>query len=158
MSCQRVLPDALPPGDVVELSDHLHLNPVPRLVGSARRFVRDRLPPALDEDVTDALLLMTSELVTNAVIHARTAIELGVTVSRESVLVTVHDQDLARPAQQPYSDRDGGRGLDLVRALSEQYAVERHEDDGKTVWFRVRRAGGGAALGVVEGGEQGGGA
>lgn len=143
MSCQRVLPDALPPGDVVEHSDHLHLQPLPRLVGSARHFVRDRLP-VLPDDTVEALLLMTSELVTNAVIHARTSIELGVTVSAGSVLVTVHDLDLARGTQQPYSDRDGGRGLGLVEALSEQHAVERHEGDGKTAWFRVARPAGAA--------------
>lgn len=139
MSCQRVLPDALPPGDVVERSDHVHLQPLPRLVGSARRFVRERLPE-LDADTVDAVLLMTSELVTNAVIHARTPLELGVTVSRDCVLVTVHDLDLARAGQQPISDRDGGRGLDLVQALSEQAAMERHAGEGKTAWFRVRRA------------------
>ncbi|MFP5219117.1 MAG: ATP-binding protein [Actinomycetes bacterium] len=144
MSCQRVLPAALPAGDVVERSDHMHLQPVPRLVSSARRFVRERLPERLDDEVVESTLLMTSELVTNAVIHARTPIELGVTISRKSVLVTVHDLDLARPAQQPYSDRDGGRGLDLVRALSDACAVQQHTEDGrsdgKTAWFRVRRA------------------
>jgi anti-sigma regulatory factor (Ser/Thr protein kinase) len=144
MSCQRVLPDALPSGDVVERSDHLHLQPVPRLVSAARRFVRERLPQ-LPDDLVDTLLLMTSELVTNAVIHARTPIELGVTVSRDNVLVTVHDQDLARPAQLPATDRDGGRGLDLVDALSERFAVDRHDGDGKTVWFRVPRHAGAAA-------------
>lgn len=142
MSCQRVLPEALPEGDVVERSDHLHLQPVPRLVSSARRFVRERLPEQLQDDVVESTLLMTSELVTNAVIHARTAIEVGITVSRENVLVTVHDLDLARPGQQPYSDRDGGRGLDLVRALADETSVSRHEADGKTAWFRVRRVAG----------------
>jgi anti-sigma regulatory factor (Ser/Thr protein kinase) len=138
MSCQRVLPAALPDGDVIERSDHLHLQPVPRLVGDARRFVRDRLPP-VHGDLLESLLVMTSELVTNAVIHARTPLELGVTVSRDNVLVTVHDLDLARPAQQPYADRDGGRGLGIVMALADQYAVEVHDGDGKTAWFRVRR-------------------
>ncbi len=139
MSCQRVLPAALPDGDVVERSEHLHLQPVPRLVASARRFVREHLSD-LDDDVLAEVLLMTSELVTNAVIHARTEIELGVTLSRDNVLITVHDLDLARPTQLPSSDRDGGRGLDLVRELSDAYASERHDGDGKTAWFRVRRA------------------
>ena len=143
MSCQRVLPVALPAGDVVERSDHLHMQPMPREVSSARRFVRQHLPEQLDDEVVESTLLMTSELVTNAVIHARTPIELGVTISRESVLVTVHDLDLARPTQQPYTDRDGGRGLDLVRTLSDACAVQRHTEDGradgKTAWFRVRR-------------------
>jgi two-component sensor histidine kinase len=138
MSCQRVLPGALPPGDVVERSDHMHLQPVPRLVQSARHFVRDRLP-RLADDTVDALLLMTSELVTNAVIHARTPLEVGVTVSRDCVLVSVHDLDLARPSQLPYSDRDGGRGLGMVSVLADEHAMEQHDGDGKTAWFRVRR-------------------
>ena len=140
MSCQRVLPDALPPGDVVERTDHLHLQPVPRLVGSARRFVAERLPD-LPAEVVDALLLMTSELVTHAVLHARTPIELGITVSRESVLVTVHDLDLARPSQQPYAGREGGWGLGLVAALAQGSAMDSDPEGGKTAWFRLARTG-----------------
>jgi anti-sigma regulatory factor (Ser/Thr protein kinase) len=138
VSCQRVLPDALPLGDTVERTDHMHLQPAPRLVSSARRFVHDRLPD-LPEPTLHDLLLMTSELVTNAVVHARTPIEVGVTVSHGNVLVTVHDLDLARASQLPYSDRDGGRGLDLVRSLADAFSIDRHDGDGKTAWFRVRR-------------------
>lgn len=141
MSCQRVLPAALPPGDVVERSAHVHLEPLPRAVSAARRFVRDQLPQ-LQSDTVDAILLMTSELVTNVVLHARTALDLGVTVSRDCVLVTVHDLDLARPAQSPLADRDGGRGLHLVRALADRFSLDRHEGDGKTAWFRVGRRSG----------------
>jgi anti-sigma regulatory factor (Ser/Thr protein kinase) len=141
VSCHRLLPGALPDGDVVERVDHLHLQPLPRLVSTARGFVRDRLPE-LDSDTADSVLLMTSELVTNAVIHARTPLEVGVTVSRDCVLVTVHDLDLVRPAQQPYSDRDGGRGLGMVATLSDRFALERYEGEGKTAWFRVSRGGG----------------
>ena len=138
MSCQRVLLEALRPGDHVEYTEHLHLEPLPRHVGAARAFVREHAPP-LPEDTRDVLLLLTSELVTNAVLHARTPIEVGITVADGSVLVTVHDEDLARPEQRPYDDREGGWGLGLVSSLAEEASMTVHPDDGKTAWFRLPR-------------------
>ena len=137
MSCYRLLTRALPPDDVVESVEHVHLDPLPKVVHTARKFVQEQLPP-VSAPVLDTVLLLTSELVTNAVIHARTAIEVGITVSDNSVLVTVHDQDLGKPSM-TYAGRDGGRGLGLVAALSEETATERHPGEGKTVWFRVAR-------------------
>jgi two-component sensor histidine kinase len=136
VSCYRLVQGGVPPEDVVE---HLHLEPLPRVVGQARGFVKANLPPVMD-DVLDTALLLTSELVTNAVIHARTDIEVGITVTDRSVLVTVHDEDLGRPSA-TYPGRDGGRGLGLVEALSEASATERHPGEGKTVWFRLSRTG-----------------
>lgn len=144
MSCQRVLPAALLSGDTVQSSHHLHLDAVPRLVGQARAFVREHAPP-LPDDIADVLQLLTSELVTNAVLHARSAIEVGITVGRVSVLVTVHDENLTRTEQRPYVQREGGWGLGLVRELAEEWAMELHPGDGKTVWFRLLREGGGTA-------------
>ncbi len=134
----RTLAAALPPGEAVVASHSLRLDPAPRLVRAARDFVREHTPP-LPAETVDVVLLLTSELVTNAVIHARTALEVRVVVSERSVLVTVHDLDLIRPSQQPYADREGGWGLSLVNALSEQSAVEQHPEGGKTAWFRVLR-------------------
>ncbi|GAC1444618.1 MAG: hypothetical protein NVSMB55_21550 [Mycobacteriales bacterium] len=84
------------------------------------------------------MLLLTSELVTNAVIHARTPIEVGITVTDRSVVVTVHDEDLGHdPARG--EGREGGWGLGLVRILAEDFDLERHTGAGKTAWFRVPR-------------------
>lgn len=140
MSCQHVLPDALPHADRVQASFHLNLDPVPRLVAEARRFVLSHAPD-LAPDTSDALVLLTSELVTNAVLHARTPIELGIILTDESIVVTVHDLDLARPEQHPYVGREGGWGLGLVSALADGSAMESHPDGGKTAWFRLSRAG-----------------
>ncbi len=144
MSCHRVLPLGLLAGDTVVSSHHFHLDPVPQLVGQARAFVREHAPP-LPADTADVLLLLTSELVTNAVLHARTAIEVGITVAHESILVTVHDEDLARPEQRPYESREGGWGLGLVRELAQESALDVHPGDGKTAWFRLSRDDSGAA-------------
>lgn len=140
MSCQRVLPHALRAGEVVEQVFHLHLDPLPRLVSEARAFVGRHAPP-LPDDTRDALLLLTSELVTNAVLHARTPLELGMTVGADSIVITVHDLDLTRPEQHPYEQREGGWGLGLVDAMAEASAMEPHPGDGKTAWFRLPRGG-----------------
>ena len=137
MSCYRLLTQALPADEVIESVEHLHLEPLPRVVQSARTFVRARLPD-VDPDTVDTVLLLTSELVTNAVIHARTAIEVGITISTNKVLITVHDEDLGLPSDS-YPGREGGRGLGLVAAMSEETATERHAGEGKTVWFRLSR-------------------
>ena len=129
---------ALPDGDVVQSSHHLHLDPLPRVVGRARRFVLENAPDIPDK-VAEVLVLLTSELVTNAVLHARTPLEVGVTLSERSVLVAVHDLDLTRPAQQRSTGREGGWGLPLVAALAADSALERHPDGGKTAWFRISR-------------------
>ena len=140
MSCQRILPGALAPGDHVRESHHLHLDPVPRLVSDARRFVLEHAPD-LPQDTRDSLLLLTSELVTNAVLHARTEIELGITIGDDSIVVTVHDLDLARPEQDPYASREGGWGLGLVSALADVSAMQTDPAGGKVAWFRLGRTG-----------------
>lgn len=139
MGCDRVLAHALPVGDKVQATFHLHLDPLPRLVGAARAFVREHAPP-LPEETFDVLLLLTSELVTNAVLHARTPIDLGITIADRSLLVTVHDEDLARPEQRPYSEREGGWGLGLVRSLADGFSIDAHAGNGKTAWFRLSRS------------------
>ncbi len=138
LSCQRLLPGILQADDAVLSSHHVHLPPLPRQVGAARAFVQEHAPP-LSDDTREVLLLLTSELVTNAVLHARTEIELGITVADRSVLVTVHDQDLTRPEQRPYEGREGGWGLGLVTALASRSAMTHHEGEGKTAWFVLPR-------------------
>jgi anti-sigma regulatory factor (Ser/Thr protein kinase) len=137
VSCYRISPRAIPADDVVESMEHLHLDPVPRVVGTARSFIREQAPD-LPEDLLDVMLLLTSELVTNAVIHARTAIELGMTVTNRSLIVTVHDEDLGRTPHRT-DGREGGWGLGLVRQLAEDFEMEHHAGEGKTAWFRMHR-------------------
>ncbi|MDT7543955.1 MAG: hypothetical protein QOE99_65 [Actinomycetota bacterium] len=136
MSCYRLSGTAIPIEDIVESTDHIHLDPIPRVVAESRRFVAEHVP-GISTSLREVLLLLTSELVTNAVIHARTALEVGVTVTDNSVVVTVHDEDLG-PAE-PDAAREGGWGLGLVSSLSDASDLERHPGDGKTAWFRITR-------------------
>lgn len=140
MSFDGGLRGAVPAGDHVVGDHHLQLDPVPRLVSEARRFVLLHAP-VLPADTEDALVLLTSELVTNAVLHARTPLDIGITITEESLIVTVHDLDLARPDQQPYQVREGGWGLGLVQSLAEDSAMQPDAAGGKTAWFRLSRGG-----------------
>ena len=117
---------------------HLALDAEPRASALARAFVKESVP-ADDEDLASDVALLTSELVTNAVLHARTPIEIGVVHDDVRVLVAVGDRNLARPEQQPYnSERAGGRGLMILRNLSDAWGVTTYEK-GKSVWFTVQR-------------------
>jgi anti-sigma regulatory factor (Ser/Thr protein kinase) len=120
------------------VTEHLKLDPVPASVGVARRFVRDLLA-GTDEDVLDTLLLLASELVTNAILHAHTPVELGVCVDGGRALVCVADR---MPHSEPLTPRDhsrdrpGGRGLALVADLSDDWGTTSFTG-GKTVWFTM---------------------
>ena len=107
-------------------------------VGQARRFLLGRLPEGRAGDA-DALVLMLSELATNAVCHAHTAFEVTVLVVPETcrVLVEVTDAGGGRPtAQQPAADAPHGRGLHIVTTLADAWGIdERRDGPGKTVWF-----------------------
>jgi len=107
-------------------------------VGQARRFLIEQLPEGPD-DGADALVLMLSELATNAVQHAATEFEVSVHVAADtpSVRVEVSDDAGGYPTpQDPVGDAPHGRGLHIVRTLADAWGIEMHRDRaGKTVWF-----------------------
>ncbi len=86
-------------------------------VGQARRFLLAKLPAVWGDDA-DRLVLMVSELATNAVQHAATEFEVAVRVSpdRERVRVEVSDVAAGYPTPlEPALDALHGRGLHIVR-------------------------------------------
>ncbi|MFD9126220.1 SpoIIE family protein phosphatase [Kitasatospora sp. NPDC059571] len=121
--------------------------PVDRSAAAARAFVRDALLGwGLPEVVDDAVVLV-SELVTNAVVHAGTAAEVGCIREDETVRIEVTDRHPERglpafvnvpTASERYADPDGegGRGLLMCSALSSCWGVE-YAAGRKTVWFRL---------------------
>ena len=87
--------------------------------------------------VTDDAVLLTSELVANAVEHAAGMVAVLALVLDESLVVAVRDDcdDLPSPAAPPYySER--GRGLQVVEEVAGDWGVNR-QSSGKTVWFRL---------------------
>jgi anti-sigma regulatory factor (Ser/Thr protein kinase) len=98
----------------------------------ARSYVRRRLPTG---DVADAVELMVSELVTNAVIHARSDVEMTVEELSDRTRVEIHDCSRRLPENRDPTEA-GGRGLLVVEALADRWGVRRH-DGGKAIWFEV---------------------
>jgi anti-sigma regulatory factor (Ser/Thr protein kinase) len=115
----------------------LALRPVPSSAASARQFVDDTLGEWGCDSFVDASRLLVSELVTNAVLHARTDIELVVRLHPRGVRVEVHDGSPAAPVVRRYDDDAmTGRGLALVDELARRWGVER-TPGGKAVWFEL---------------------
>ncbi|BAJ31902.1 MULTISPECIES: ATP-binding protein [Kitasatospora] len=104
----------------------LSLDTVPASVPAARRGARAELAArGLDADhpLTDTVLLVVSELVTNAVRHAaprspRATLRLD--FSARELTVRVHDRHphCPRPPEVPHEDGSGGWGLSLVHELA----------------------------------------
>ena len=116
----------------------LTLRPEPSAVGIARRLVADRCRSAgLPNDLADTVVLLTSELVTNAFTHGRSDARTQVTATGTWARVEVGD-DNSRHPQAVEEDLDAldGRGLTIVALLAARWGVQ---DDpyGKTVWFEV---------------------
>ncbi|MEU4198840.1 ATP-binding protein [Streptomyces sp. NPDC045470] len=117
-------------------------------VPQARHAVRDLLArqrvPAAGE-VLDALLLIVSELVTNAVQHAALLspeITVEVTVGANWVRAAVEDDHPYRPKAVEADEGDiGGRGLWLVKMLTAEAGgkcdVEHTASGGKAVWAEL---------------------
>jgi anti-sigma regulatory factor (Ser/Thr protein kinase) len=110
-------------------------------VARARGFVRETLVAWGADEVIDDAVLLTSELATNAVMHAHTPFEVICRRGDSWVQVEVVDGDpeLALPAPSRGLDpnRSSGRGLLMPVALAAEWGVS-YAADSKTVWFRLR--------------------
>lgn len=125
--------------------------PEPTAAAAARRFVRDTLHGWVAGASTDGTglvddaVLLTSELVTNAVVHAGTPVQVTCTLADDSVEVVVSDNHPARlvpePAanDHPPAERTSGRGLLLPAALASAWGVT-YGRVSKSVWFRLAPA------------------
>jgi anti-sigma regulatory factor (Ser/Thr protein kinase) len=133
--------------------------PAPTAAAAARHFVRDTLqewllPGAAADrrELVDDAVLLTSELVTNAVVHARTPVQVTCRLAGPTVEVMVSDGHPARlvPVLSERRSAEGtsGRGLLLPAALACEWGVT-YGRTAKGVWFRLGLAGAGAGLGTV---------
>jgi anti-sigma regulatory factor (Ser/Thr protein kinase) len=105
-------------------------------VGRARRFALEALGDA-PPDVIDSIAVMVSELATNSVRHAASAFTLSIERDHRQVRVAVTDDGDRLPSLRAPDPHDhSGRGLQIVRALADEWGVtETVGRPGKTVWF-----------------------
>lgn len=125
-------------GTTTEIRRQLH--PEATCPATARRVVSATLREWGCESLVDTALLLTSEIVTNALVHAEGEIELALQrIGDGRVRVEVCDSSHAVPLYPPRAARaTAGRGLALVDALAARWGVQLL-DDGKSVWFELAR-------------------
>jgi signal transduction histidine kinase len=105
----------------------------------ARRAVAECASRLGLDEVVDDLLLVVSELVTNAVRHGSPPVRLEVLADDDVVRVAVNDGDPGLPRPRTVGDdAEGGRGMTLVDLLSRDHGTSALPP-GKTVWASVTR-------------------
>jgi anti-sigma regulatory factor (Ser/Thr protein kinase) len=107
----------------------------PRAAGDARRCVEDAIGAWRVPVDADSAVLLTSELVTNALTHSSGTVVLDISCSFGLLRVEVHDTSGSVPVQaDPADDGETGRGLLLVETLSAEWGFYR-TNLGKAVYF-----------------------
>ncbi|MEW2513005.1 SpoIIE family protein phosphatase [Streptomyces sp. NPDC046870] len=121
---------------------HVHRRDL-RAVREARGFVHECLCEWGLADLSDDLELITSELVTNALIHAGSDVDVRLRASGHRVRLEVRDSDSDPPVPTAYSlteegsaRAEHGRGLYLVDALAHTWNTS-PSGRGKTVWLEM---------------------
>jgi anti-sigma regulatory factor (Ser/Thr protein kinase) len=144
------------PADLLSTDDPapwVGLPATPAAAGLARRFLARAL--SLERpDVVDVIVLLTSELVANAVVHGREPIRLQLHRQAGTVRIEVHDGGLpfTAPAAGTWSVTDeSGRGLRLLDALASSWGSHSNGPAlaGKTLWFELAGDDHGAAAVAV---------
>ena len=91
--------------------------------------------------MTDMVLLLVSEVVTNAVLHARSQIKLGVGWNGDAVRVEVADHSPLVATPRRFSEMaTTGRGMQMVDQVADVWGLQ-PVADGKVIWFEVKMTG-----------------
>jgi anti-sigma regulatory factor (Ser/Thr protein kinase) len=120
------------------MQDSISLSPHPTGALAARQFVEGTLRRWGRGDLIETAALLSSELVTNVIVHARSDMIVGLDLDDHRLRVTVSDGSDQPPR---YRDRlpalgERGRGLQVVDALATSWGVN-EGIRGKSVWFEL---------------------
>ena len=114
------------------------LPPEPSSATRARTLTRERLETSCSTDAIETIALLVTELVTNAILHARTPLLLTLESRPDHVRICVEDASNERPTLCRYDpDAVTGRGLALVEQLASSWGVDT-TPAGKVVWCEVQ--------------------
>lgn len=108
----------------------------------ARDFVARACAAWHGEQYCELGQLVVSELVSNAVLHSGTAIEVEILLDRDRLWLRVHDESDGIPALVPRGPRAiGGVGLELVSKVAQSWGVTPDPHGGKDVWCALLPSG-----------------
>jgi len=107
-------------------------------VTHARHYTLETLT-GIRPELAGEIAVMVSELTTNSVRHAAADFSVAIDRTPETIRIAVTDNGPGRPeVRSPEPTEPSGRGLQIVRALSDDWGIAAHDDGhGKTVWFSV---------------------
>jgi|tagenome__1003787_1003787.scaffolds.fasta_scaffold20316456_2 anti-sigma regulatory factor (Ser/Thr protein kinase) len=117
----------------------------PEAVATAREAVRHRLGGSLSRDRVDEAVLITDELVTNAIRHAsperdgRIGLRFDITPTTVRIVVTDGSARFEWTGRDRPGDLAGGFGLVLVDEIADRWGLSL--DGKKAVWFELDRSG-----------------
>ncbi len=136
MSPPEASPGVMSDGTEGRSSLTMRLPRDPAAGAAARRVVRTRFGHVVASHALDDVLLVVSELVSNAVLHGTGDIELHVAYDGRRVTGDVVDQGagFVRPTHRPARDQIGGNGLHIVDRLASLWGIH---DDAAHVWFEI---------------------
>ena len=100
----------------------------------ARAFVASWLDAWGFEELEERALLATSEMVSNAVNHAGPPVELEVDVRQRRLRIAVSDPEPTAPRRVEGPLGGSGRGLHILDRITDDWGVDHHRGNGKTVW------------------------
>ena len=119
----------------MENQDYLLLGEAATSPAAARRFVASRVSTLGFHRLIDDVVLVVTELVTNAVVHARTESRVLLYVRHGRLRLEVRDENPVLPERRHASDHaTTGRGLALVESLSASWGANPAPGGGKVVW------------------------
>jgi len=121
---------------------HHHFDGRVEDVREARQFTRSELA-GMPLDLVHTATLLTSELVTNAVLHAAGPLVVSIIRLPDRLLVAVSDDDAGAPLSRPAPDAEmlaeSGRGFQVIAAEADDFGWQVLPDGlGKSVWFALR--------------------
>jgi len=125
-------------GDTRQIDARFSIQPDPTEVAAARRFVADTLSTWQAHQDRETAVLLVSELVSNAVVHART--DITITIRNDGALLTVEVQDGSDQLPDRHDaapTATSGRGLAMVDRMAQDWGVRRLPGDGKVTWFTL---------------------
>ena len=116
----------------------LPLTRQPHAPAQARRFVAAQLASTGLDELSETAALVTTELVTNVLVHTDSRPTVRVLIADDSVRIEVEDACPALPVAGILDPLGAsGRGLVLVEQLAQRWGVTPLSDTGKTVWFEL---------------------